>query len=124
MPTPLRGLTTSSNDPQDSKLPELFTMALLKRVKRTVTTPGEAEEILQRRLATLGMTFQEYVASLISYDCWAEKPHMLTGDACKGSKAGEERLWQEIIRDFGKTPKTGSYFEHRVAELVLAKFKA
>jgi hypothetical protein len=95
----------------------------LKREKRSVSYPGEAQEIVQKRLEQLGMTFQEYVASLITYDCWAEKPHLFTGDACKGTKADEQRLWAEIVRDFGKPNKTGSFFEHRVAELVLAKFK-
>jgi hypothetical protein len=91
---------------------------LLKRSKRTVTTPGEAEEILRKRLDALGMTFQQYVASLIAYDCWAEKPHALTGQACTGSRADEHLLWQEVIRDFGKPDKTGGFFEHRLEELL------
>lgn len=91
---------------------------LLKRTKRTVTTPGEAEEILQKRLAALGMSFQQYVASLIAYDCWAEKPHALTGQACTGSRSDEQRLWLEVIRDFGKPDKTGGFFEHRLEELL------
>ena len=96
----------------------------LSRTKRSVTTPAEADEIIQKRLAQLGMTFQQYVDSLISYDLWAEKPHLFTGDACRGKRPEQERLWSEVISDFGKSEKTGSYFEHRVAELVLAKFKA
>jgi hypothetical protein len=91
---------------------------LLKRTKRTVTTPGEAEEILQQRMQALGMTFQQYVASLIAYDCWAEKPHALTGQACTAGRADEQLLWQEVIRDFGKPNKTGGFFEHRLEELL------
>lgn len=90
----------------------------LSRVKRTVSTPGEAEEVLQKRLKALGMTFQEYVNSLISYDCWAEKPHALTGDAVSRTKEDEQRLWAEIASDYGKPNKTGSYFEHRAKEFV------
>jgi len=99
-------------------------MSNLKRVKRTVSTPGEGEEKIQARLALLNMTFQQYVNSLVTYDCWAEKPHTLTGEACRLGGAEEQRLWAEVNRDFGKKDKTGSYFEHRVAELVLAKIKA
>lgn len=91
---------------------------LLKRTKRTVTTPGEAEGILRARLDALGMTFQQYVVSLIAYDCWAEKPHALTGQACTGGRADEQRLWLEVIRDFGKPEKTGGFFEHRLEELL------
>src|SRR4051812_33448321 len=110
------------NAMSDSFSPDLFTDAPLKRMKRVVTTPGEAEGVLRARLKSLDMTFQEYVASLIAYDCWAEKPHILTGDAVRGHKHGKDarenelRLWREIAADFGKREKTGSYFAHRVAE--------
>ncbi len=96
----------------------------LKRITRSVSTPGEAEAVIQDRLAKLGMTFQEYVASLIAYDCWAEKPHLLTGDACKGHRRGkaarehEARLWREIVGFYGKPKKTGSFFAHEVARTV------
>ena len=108
---------------------ELFTGPSLQRVIRSVSTPGEAEDVIQQRLKALGMTFQEYVASLIAYDCWAEKPHHFTGDVCKGHRRGkraredESRLWREIIADFGKADKVGSFFEHRVAELVLRRLR-
>ncbi len=91
---------------------------LLKRIKRTVTTPGEAEAILHQRLQALGMTFQQYVASLIAYDCWAEKAHALTGQACTAGRSDEQLLWLEVIRDFGKPNKTGGFFEHRLEELL------
>jgi hypothetical protein len=113
----------ADNRPQDSFDPDLFTDSEA-RTKRVVTTPGEAEGIIQARLRALGMTFQEYVASLIAYDCWAEKPHLLTGDVCIGNKHSKDarerelRLWREIAADFGKPEKTGSFFSHRVAEAV------
>lgn len=102
---------------------KLFTSAL-KRVVRSVSTPGEAEAMIQDRLAKLGMTFQEYVTSLIAFDCWAEKPHALTGDAAKGHRRGKEsreqemRLWRELIRDYGKPNKTGSFFAHALGRAV------
>ncbi len=119
----------------DNRVPKeneghLFTGAELSRITRSVSTPGEAEKIIQARLKTLGMTFQEYVASLISYDCWAEKPHALTGDACKGHKSqkvarkAEAQLWKEIITDFGKPDKTGSFFNHRVTDFVRKKLES
>ena len=105
---------------------DLFT-GRLKRITRSVSTPGEAEDIIQARLKLLGMTFQEYVASLITYDCWAEKPHALTGDICKGhlsakeAQDNERRLWAEIRKSRGLPDKTGSYFGHVVAEFVRKK---
>ena len=111
---------------------DLFTGAPLTRVTRSVSTPGEAEEIILKRIRDLGMTFQEYVASLIAYDCWAEKPHLLTGDSSKGhrnDKAAREeeiRMWAEIRADFGvedKAVKPGSYFAHRAAEIMRRKLE-
>jgi len=39
----------------------------------------------------------KYVSSSISFDCWAEKPHLLTGEGCRGDREEEIRLWAEII---------------------------
>jgi hypothetical protein len=96
---------------------------LFKKIKRTVSTPGEAEEMIQKRLEQLSQyyeSFQDYVNSLIAYDCWAEKDHALTGQAFSpGCRKTElPKLWTEIIRDFGKPDKTGSYFAHRAEEFV------
>lgn len=93
-------------------------MKALVRTKHTVTTPAVANDLIKKRLKALGMTFQEYVNSLIAYDCWAERPHILTGDACTGSKRDEERLWIEVVSDFGKPDKAGSFFEHRARDFV------
>jgi len=99
-------------------------MAQFSRTKRSVTTPAIADATIEARLQKLGVNFSEYVNSLITYDCWAEKDHAFTGDACKGERIDEERLWKEIIADAGKPNKVGSYFEHRVAALVMAKLKS
>lgn len=96
-------------------------MSHLKRLKRPFTIPAEAAPLIERRMASLGMTWGQYVSSLISYDCWAEKPHLLTGDSIRAGRAEEQRLWEEIIADEGKPDKTGSFFEHRAAEFVLSK---
>lgn len=118
-----------NNTPQKEFASDLFTNVKLKRVTRSVSTPGEAEDIIQGRLRALGLTFQEYVASLIAYDCYAEKPHLLTGDLCKGHAAGKEgrdnerRLWAEIRREMGNANKTGSFFGHVIAELVRKKME-
>jgi hypothetical protein len=99
---------------------------LFKKIKHTVSTPGEAEEMIQKRLEQLksyyGGNFQDYVNSLIAYDCWAEKDHLLTGPAFK-KKDERTALWKEIIRDFGKPNKTGSYFEHRLDEIFAERNK-
>jgi hypothetical protein len=103
-----------------------------KRITRSVSTPGEAEPIIRARLKALGMTYQEYVASLVAYDCWAEKPHLLTGEECRGHRNDKEarekevRMWAEIAADFGKTDKDtkpGSYFAHRAAEIMRRKLE-
>lgn len=91
-------------------------MPTYSRSKHTISVPSIADDTIERRIEALGMSFTEYVASLIAYDCWAEKPHILTGQACTGEKEDEERLWREIIADAGKPDKTGSYFEHRARE--------
>lgn len=95
-------------------------MAPLVRTKRSVTTPAIADGIIERRWEALGFeNFSEYVNSLVAYDCWAEKAHVLTGDACSGERINEEILWREIIADEGKPDKVGSFFAHRVKEFLL-----
>lgn len=98
-------------------------MPALVRTKRSVTTPAIADPVILKRLQQLGMTFQQYINSLIAYDCWAEKPHLLTGQACTGTREDEAKLWSEVVADFGKPDKTGSYFEHRVARLVIERLR-
>lgn len=93
---------------------------LFKKDKHTVSTPGEAREMIESRLKQLakyyGDSFQKYTNSLIAYDCWAEKDHLLTGPAFVHDEQ-TAALWMEVIRDFGKKNKTGSWFEHRLQEI-------
>jgi hypothetical protein len=106
------------------KSPELFT-GRLKRWVRKFSVPGEAEEIVADRLKKLSWAYaneREYVESLIAYDLWAEKDHLLTGPAFQ-SRADRALLWSEIIRDYGKPNKTGSFFEHRLEEFMTERKK-
>lgn len=111
----------------DSTDPELFTTQevrqlpkrkpRLKRVKITFTIPGEAASVVHAERRKRKMSMSELLNSLLAYQCWSEKEHALTGDAVK-SRDGEQLLWEEINRDYGKPNKTGSYFAHRVARAV------
>ena len=95
-------------------------MNLKKRTKRNVSTFGELDEIITHRLRTLGVyaSFNDYVNSLVLYDLWAEKPHLLTGPAFTKHRREElPALIEEVVRDYGKPNKTGSFFEHRLQEL-------
>ncbi len=96
----------------------------MSRVKATVSYPGEASEIVADRLRELGFKkFSHYVVSLISYDLWARRQHLYTGQAAAAGGEDEWRLWQEIIRDYGLPPeeKTGSYFAHVVEKVHACK---
>lgn len=98
-------------------------MAALSRFKFTVSLPGEAEKEFYERLDQLaayyGKNRQSYIESLIAYDMWAQKDHLLTGPCFQDTHRRDElpRMWAEILRDFNKPEKTGSWFEHRLAEI-------
>jgi hypothetical protein len=97
----------------------------LKRCVRKFSVPGEAEDILIARLKRLRWAYvneREYVESLIAYNLWAEKEHLLTGPAFQ-SREDRSKLWEEIIRDYGKQNKTGSFFEHRLEEFAKQRQK-
>jgi hypothetical protein len=91
----------------------------LKRTKRNVSTPGELDRIIADRMRRLHFaSFNEYANSLVLYDCWAEKPHALTGPSFQHRREELPALVAEIVRDYGKRNKTGSFFEHRLEEIV------
>jgi hypothetical protein len=95
-----------------------------KRTKRNVSTPGELDELVSDRLRQLHFygSFNDYVNSLVLYDLWAEKPHLLTGPVFANHRKEElPALIGEVIRDYGKPNKTGSFFEHRIEEFVKQK---
>src|SRR5436190_7618518 len=95
----------------------------LKRTKQHVTTPGELDELLADRLKQLGCyaSLNEYINSLILYDLWAEKPHQLTGPVFARRREQLPALVAEVIRDYGKPGKTGSFFEHRIEEVIIER---
>ena len=95
----------------------------LKRTKQHVTTPGELDDLLAARLKQLGCyaSVNEYVNSLILYDCWAEKPHLLTGPVFARRREQLPALVAEVVRDYGKPGKTGSFFEHRIEEVIIER---
>lgn len=91
----------------------------LTRTKQNVSTPGELDPIIADRMRKLHFaSFNEYVNSLVLYDCWAEKPHLLTGPAFAHRREELPALVAEVVRDYGKPDKTGGFFEHRLEEFV------
>lgn len=109
---------------QDSTEPKLSTKSVNKRRKFTVSFPEEAVPIIQEERKRLKMSMSQFVNSLVAYQCWCEKRHHLTGDAAQEGGAAELAMWKEIIADRGKEKKTGSYFAHAAAEIVLKNLDA
>lgn len=103
--------------------------SIYKRIKFTVSLPGEVAQRFEDRRRELdryyGDNKQSYIESLIAYDMWAQKDHLLTGPCFQESRRRDElpRMWAEILRDYGKPGKTGSWFEHRLEELRPVKKK-
>ena len=100
----------------------------LCRKKFTVSYPGEIDEEIQQRLATLGMTAQQYIESLIAFDLMLEKGHAITGSPVIAGRASAWRLWQEVIAEFGNPKKEiESYTElviKRIMDLTIALRKS
>lgn len=57
----------------------------------------------------------EFAESTVAYALWCEQEHHLTGPSFR-DRASRDKLWDEVIADFGKPKKAGSYFLHRVEE--------
>ncbi len=47
---------------------------------------------------------------------WCEREHHLTGPSFK-TREDRQKMWDEIIADYGKPKKAGSFFEHRLEEI-------
>lgn len=90
------------------------------RRKVSSTVPEEAIPVIEAMRAKLKMTMAQLIDSLLAYACWCEKEHHLTGQAVIAGGAQERAMWAEIVRDFGKPGKTGSYFEHAAARHIMA----
>lgn len=106
---------------------ELFTIGAQPPVptrlsRRTIkfSIPGEASEIFDdflRRTSHFYANEREMVESAIAYMLWCEREHHLTGPSF-ASREARQKMWEEIIADYGKPKKAGSFFEHRVEEFV------
>lgn len=72
---------------------------LLERNKRSVTYPGEVEPDIQARLKELGITFQEWLESLMAYDIMVSGKHRMTGDYRErhGSVKGRWEMWRDAV---------------------------
>lgn len=87
--------------------------------------PGEASEIFDRYLHRLRHFYaneREFCESVVAYALWCEQEHHLTGP-CFRDRETRRKMWEEIIADFGKPKKSGSFFEHRIEEFVREKEK-
>lgn len=97
--------------------------SLHKRKKVSTSVPMEAVPVIDALRRRLKMSMAQLMNSLLAYAAWCEKDHALTGDAVRQGGAAERAMWAEIVRDFGKPDKTGSYFEHIVEERLLATMR-
>lgn len=107
---------------------ELFTMPasnkpqLPKRQTFKFSIPVDAVPILRdfMRRVKFYVTEGEFAESTVAYALWCEQMHHLTGPSFR-DRATRAKMWEEIIADYGKPKKAGSYFEHRVEEMAVAR---
>lgn len=94
----------------------------LKRRYIRYSIPGEAGEILDDFIRRLGfyVDAREFSESLCAYSLWCERVHHLTGPSFNTQEA-RRKMWEEIIADYGKPNKSGSFFEHRLEEIAAAR---
>jgi hypothetical protein len=89
----------------------------LKRHTIRFSVPGEAVPILNDFIRRLGFYANEaeFAESVVAYSLWCEQLHHLTGPSF-ANRDTRAKLWKEVIADYGKPKKAGSYFLHRVEE--------
>jgi hypothetical protein len=100
-------------------------MARLKRRVIRYSIPGEASEIFDKYLHRLSHFYaneREFTESVVAYALWCEREHHLTGPSF-ATREGRQKMWDEIIADFGKPKKSGSFFEHRLEEIAAERTK-
>ncbi|HMJ06378.1 MAG TPA: hypothetical protein VK474_09015 [Chthoniobacterales bacterium] len=91
----------------------------LKRITKRCSIPGEAGPIFDdyvHRLRHFYANEGEFIESVIAYALWCEKEHHLTGPSFN-SREARRKMWDEIIADYGKPKKIGSFFEHCLEEI-------
>ena len=96
----------------------------MKRRVIRYSIPGEASGIFNDFIRRLGFyaNEREFSESVVAYALWCEQMHHLTGPSF-ATREGRQKMWEEIIADYGKPNKSGSYFEHRVEEIAAARSK-
>lgn len=91
----------------------------LTRRKINFSIPGEASAIFDNyvhRLSHFYANEREFVESVVAYSLWCEREHHLTGPSF-ATREARQKMWDEIIADYGKPKKAGSFFEHRLEEI-------
>lgn len=100
----------------------------MPRLKRRVirfSIPGEASGIFDNyvhRLRHFYANEREFCESVVAYALWCEREHHLTGPSF-ATRETRRKMWDEIIADYGKPKKAGSFFEHRLDELIAERSK-
>lgn len=94
----------------------------LKRLTIRFSIPGEMEPILRDFMKRVGFyaTPGELVESTLAYALWCEQMHHLTGPSFRNRET-RQKMWAEVVADYGKEKKTGSYFVHRMEELLMER---
>lgn len=54
---------------------------------------------------------------MLAYSLWCEREHHLTGPSFANREL-RRKMWAEVIADYGKPKKAGSFFEHRMEEII------
>lgn len=95
-----------------------MTTPRLTRRKITFSIPGEASEIFDDYIRRVGFyaNEREFCESVVAYALWCEREHHLTGPSF-ATREARQKMWEEVIADYGKPKKAGSFFEHRLEEI-------
>lgn len=59
----------------------------------------------------------EFAESVLAYSLWCEREHHITGPSF-AKRELRQKMWDEVIADYGKPKETGSFFEHRMKEII------
>lgn len=98
--------------------------AKFKRVYFKFGIPENALPKLRDFMKRVGFYHSEgeFAESTVAYALWCEREHHLTGPSFR-DRESRDKMWDEIIADYGKPKKAGSYFDHRVEEAAKEKNK-
>lgn len=92
----------------------------LKTIRITINIPGEAEELLEKRVKEERYpSLSAYFNGLFLFDLYARRPHLLTASLMREPQWVRDQVVSELVRDFDKEethPK--GWFEIRIEELI------